>query len=162
MLRCRFLVRLKYARLSAILLFKEPPSQARRSDACGRGAPERKDRKNKKNRKNRKDRDNRKNKNSCRSCRSCPSLPPLFTGIFFDTRAPRAHLKPALRIVGGKATDLAVAAGESCKAVKKRRRQTLCLRSIRFRLCDSRLRQRCGAWLLRHFCHQKWQRKWAT
>ena len=49
-------------------------------------------------------------------------------------------------------------AGESRKAVKKRRRQTLCLRSIRFRLCDSRLRQRCGAWLLRHFCHQKWQR----
>ena len=68
------------------------------------------------------------------------------------------HLKPALRIVGGKATDLSVAAGESRKAVKKRRRQTLCLRSIRFRLCDTRLRQRCGAWLLRHFCHQKWQR----
>ena len=82
----------------------------------------------------------------------------LFTGIFFNTRAPRAHLKSALRIAGGKATDLAVAAGESSKAVKKRRRQTLCLRSIRFRLCDSRLRQRCGAWLLRHFCHQKWQR----
>ena len=84
--------------------------------------------------------------------------PSLFTGIFFDTRAPRAHLKPALRIVGGEATDLSAVAGESCKAVKKRRRQTLCLRSIRFRLCDSRLRQRCGAWLLRHFCHQKWQR----
>ena len=45
--------------------------------------------------------------------------------------------------------------------MKKRRRQTLCLRSIRFRPCDSRLRQRCGAWLLRHFCHQKWQREWA-
>ncbi len=47
---------------------------------------------------------------------------PSFTGIFFNTRAPRAHLKPALRIVGGKATDLAVAAGESRKAVKKQRR----------------------------------------
>ena len=50
------------------------------------------------------------------------TLAPLFTGIFFNTRAPRAHLKPALRIVGGKATDLAVAADESRKAVKKQRR----------------------------------------
>ena len=81
-----------------------------------------------------------------------------FSWVSFLIPAPQAHLKPALRIVGGKATDLAVAADENRKAVKKRRRQTLCLRSIRFRLCDSRLRQRCGAWLLRHFCHQKWQR----
>ncbi len=31
----RFLARLELARFSAFLLFKEPPSQARRSDACG-------------------------------------------------------------------------------------------------------------------------------
>ena len=85
------------------------------------------------------------------------SCRPPCSRVSFLIPAPKAHLKPALRIVGGEATDLAVAADESRKGVKKRRRQTLCLRSIRFRLCDSRLRQRCGAWLLRHFCHQKWQ-----
>ena len=85
-----------------------------------------------------------------------------FSWVSFLIPAPKAHLESALRIVGGEAIDESVAAGESRKGVKKRRRQTLCLRSIRFRLCDSRLRQRCGAWLLRHFCHQKWQREWAT
>ena len=154
-LRCIFCIKQTAVSLSR-LAQKSLRSLRFLSTDCGRRAPERK---------NKKDRKNRENKNSCHSCfscRSCPSCSPLFTGIFFNTRAPRAHLKPALRIVGGKATDLSVAAAESRKAVKKRRRQTLCLRSIRFRLCDSRLRQRCGAWLLRHFCHQKWQRTCAT
>ena len=142
-------MRLKYARFYAFLLFKEPPSQARRSDACGLAFlfgtkfPT-------------------QSATRCSCGYLCAKFPQRSTPcsrVSFLIPAPtRAHLKPALRIVGGEATDLAVAAGESSKAVKKRRRQTLCLRSIRFRLCDSRLRQRCGAWLLRHFCHQKWQR----
>ena len=86
-------------------------------------------------RKDKKNREDRKNRNSCHSCfsrHSCHSCPPLFTGIFFDTCAVGA---PKTR-------------------TSHRRRE-----SDRFIGRDSRLRQRCGAWLLRHFCHQKWQRK---